>query len=186
MLENQHKRSLRCDAYRLKILDAFIGDLFLESIHMGTLQAYIEARREEGVKTHTINHGLQVVRHILNLAAGEWVDEYGLTWLVSAPKIKLLPEPDNRKPYPLNWDEQEQLFAVLPDYLKEMALFEFTSVRWWPETESNCRHEDFQSSALPTELSGQPSRLLNLLLAFKSSIFFRWYITRRFTASFTK
>jgi len=24
----------------------------------------------------------------------------------------------------------------------------------WPETESNCRHEDFQSSALPTELSG--------------------------------
>ena len=24
-----------------------------------------------------------------------------------------------------------------------------------PETESNCRHEDFQSSALPTELSGQ-------------------------------
>ena len=27
--------------------------------------------------------------------------------------------------------------------------------KWWPETESNCRHEDFQSSALPTELSGQ-------------------------------
>gem|GEM_PF-5573432 len=26
--------------------------------------------------------------------------------------------------------------------------------RWWPETESNCRHEDFQSTALPTELSG--------------------------------
>ncbi len=28
--------------------------------------------------------------------------------------------------------------------------------RWWcPGTESNCRHEDFQSSALPTELPGQ-------------------------------
>ena len=24
----------------------------------------------------------------------------------------------------------------------------------WPRTESNCRHEDFQSSALPTELRG--------------------------------
>ncbi len=24
----------------------------------------------------------------------------------------------------------------------------------WPRTESNCRHEDFQSSALPTELQG--------------------------------
>lgn len=26
---------------------------------------------------------------------------------------------------------------------------------WWPEVESNHRHEDFQSTALPTELSGQ-------------------------------
>ena len=26
--------------------------------------------------------------------------------------------------------------------------------RQWPEAESNRRHEDFQSSALPTELSG--------------------------------
>ena len=25
----------------------------------------------------------------------------------------------------------------------------------WPELESNQRHKDFQSSALPTELSGQ-------------------------------
>ena len=25
----------------------------------------------------------------------------------------------------------------------------------WPGTESNCRHEDFQSSALPTELPGR-------------------------------
>ena len=28
--------------------------------------------------------------------------------------------------------------------------------KWWPETESNRRHGDFQSPALPTELSGQP------------------------------
>src|SRR6267154_3659096 len=26
--------------------------------------------------------------------------------------------------------------------------------RWWPGTESNCRHYDFQSYALPTELPG--------------------------------
>ena len=26
--------------------------------------------------------------------------------------------------------------------------------KWWPETESDRRHKDFQSSALPTELSG--------------------------------
>ena len=32
--------------------------------------------------------------------------------------------------------------------------------KWWPETESNCRHEDFQSTALPTELSGHQDRKL--------------------------
>jgi hypothetical protein len=45
------------------------------------------------------------VRRILNLAASEWIDEYELTWLVSAPKIRLLPDTDKRQPYPLSWDE---------------------------------------------------------------------------------
>ncbi len=26
-------------------------------------------------------------------------------------------------------------------------------IKWWLEAESNCRHADFQSAALPTELS---------------------------------
>jgi integrase len=59
----------------------------------------------------------------LNLAAGEWMDEFGLTWLASAPKIKLLPEYDGRKPYPLTWEEQDQLIAALPLHLQEMSLF---------------------------------------------------------------
>jgi hypothetical protein len=29
--------------------------------------------------------------------------------------------------------------------------------KWWPRTESNCRHYDFQSYALPTELLGRPA-----------------------------
>jgi len=123
LLENTHKRSLRSDAERLKMLDGYIGDLALESIHMGSLQAYILARKAQGLKTRTINHGLQIIRHILNLAATEWIDEYGLSWLNAAPKIKLLREFDARKPYPLNWEEQEQLFAALPPHLREMALF---------------------------------------------------------------
>ena len=36
--------------------------------------------------------------------------------------------------------------------------------KWWPDQESNQGHQDFQSSALPTELSGQK---LKLLLHFK-------------------
>jgi integrase len=83
----------------------------------------IEARRREKKATGTINHGLKIVRRILNLAASEWVDEHGLTWLLSAPKIKLLPDTGKRTPYPLSWVEQRQLFRELPDYLAQMALF---------------------------------------------------------------
>ncbi len=46
----------------------------------------------------------------------------------------------------------------------------FRILRWCPETESNRRHGDFQSPALPTELSGQ-RRLLNHISPFQSRKF---------------
>ena len=67
--------------------------------------------------------GSKVVRRILNLAATEWNDEYGMSWLALAPKMRLLPDLDKRLPHPLTWDEQECLFRALPDHLAEMALF---------------------------------------------------------------
>jgi integrase len=106
-----------------ELVARFIGDLPLRSIHVGRLQPFIAARRAKGNKNRTINYGLQVVRHILNLAANEWIDEHGLTWLEHAPKIRLLREDDKREPYPLSWDEQERLFSFLPQHLRQMALF---------------------------------------------------------------
>lgn len=123
LIENQHKRSISDDAGRLREVVKYIGDLPIEAIHIGSLQSFIEGRRKDNVSMRTINHGLKIVRRILNLAASEWMDEFGLTWLISAPKIKLLPEPDLRKPYPLSWDEQHKLFQQLPEHLKNMALF---------------------------------------------------------------
>ena len=72
LTENQHKRSRRMDALMVKALDPFIGDLPLESVHIGTLQPYIEKRRKDLVSPRTINYGLQVTRRILKLAATEW------------------------------------------------------------------------------------------------------------------
>ncbi len=115
--------SIHKDAAVIKQLDRFIGDKWLDIIHMGVLQAFIESRRQDGVKTRTINHALKVVRRILNLAATEWIDDCGLTWLVTAPKIKMLPESDCRKPYPINWEEQTLLFNELALHLRNMALF---------------------------------------------------------------
>jgi integrase len=123
LLDNPHKRSIQEDARRLKLLDRFIGHLPLEAVHIGNMQTFIQARRKDKVKNRTINHGLQLVRHILNLAANEWLDEFGLSWLASAPKIRLLSETDQREPYPLSFAEQDKLFDQLPLHLREMALF---------------------------------------------------------------
>ena len=79
--------------------------------------AFIASRRADCVKTTTINLALGTVRRILNLAASEWRDERGMTWLEHAAKIKLLPAKDKRAPYPLSREEQSALFQGLPDYL---------------------------------------------------------------------
>jgi hypothetical protein len=117
-LEYQHKRSLDSDIGRLKSLMAWIGEMPLERIHTGTLQPWLNYRRDGGAKTGTINHGLKVVRRILNLAATEWFDEYGMTWLQAAEKIRLLADHSKQPPYPLGWDEQDALFKELPPTLR--------------------------------------------------------------------
>lgn len=123
VLENQHKRSIGDDVSRLKKLLPWIGSLPIDRLHRGSLQPWIDSRRRDGAKTGTINHGLQVVRRIMNLAAGEWVDDHGLTWLHAAPKTKLLANGDKQKPYPLSWVEQQALFSFLPAHLVDMAMF---------------------------------------------------------------
>jgi integrase len=144
VIENQHKRSIDDDIGRLKGLMPWIGAMPLDKIHMGSLQLWIEHRHKQGISPGTINQGLQIVRRIVNLAAGEWVDEQGLTWLQTPPKIKLLPHNAKRKPYPLSWEEQARLFQELPDHLEEMALFgvntgcrdaEICGLRWDYEVE---------------------------------------------------
>ena len=123
VLENQHKRSIDDDISLLKQLLPVLGALDLDKVHTGRLQPWIDKRRRDGKASGTINHGLKLVRRILNLAATEWADDNGLTWIYAAPKIKLVADNRKRQPYPLNWREQSLLFKELPDYLGQMALF---------------------------------------------------------------
>ena len=106
---------------------------------MGTLQAYMDRRKQQGKKNKTVNGALATVRRVLNLSARLWRDEHGLTWLESEPLIQLLPLHDARRPYPLSWEEQHRLFKALPDHLSRMCLFkvntgcrdgEVCSLRW--------------------------------------------------------
>jgi integrase len=121
--ENLHKRSIADDASRLKRILPFVGDLPLHQVHDGTLAPYVAACRKKGLKTKTINNGIEVVRRLLNLAARKWRDEQGLTWLETPPLLSMAEVTDARSPYPLNWDEQQYLLKALPDHLATMALF---------------------------------------------------------------
>ena len=118
-----YKKSIRKEAERLNQIHPWIGHVPLHKLHMGLLQPFIAQRRKDAVKSRTINQALKIVRQVVNFAADELIDEHGLTWLESAPKIKLLPEPHLRTPRPLSWDDQTRLFQKLPDHLATMALF---------------------------------------------------------------
>ena len=123
VLDNQHKRSLPSDIVQLRLLMPWIGHVPIHLINGGTLRPWALSREKAGKAAGTVNHGLKIVRRIMNLAASEWFDEHGLTWLLSPPKIKLLPDRDKRPPYPLSYAEQEALLRELPEYLAQMALF---------------------------------------------------------------
>ena len=119
VLEHQHKRTIDDDISRLKGLMPWIGGAAIDKLHMATLQPWMADRRGAGCAAGTVNNGLQIVRRILNLAASEWMDEHGLTWIQAPAKIKLIANPDRRQPHPLNWDEQMRLLAELPNHLIE-------------------------------------------------------------------
>ncbi len=141
LLENSHKRALGRDAQDIASVLPWIGTMALEDIHMGSLAPYIHARQGR-VKSATINRTMAVVRRILNLSARLWRDESGKTWLAELPLLQLLPKTDARKPRPITWSEQRELFAVLPPHLARMALFaihtgcregEIARLRWRQE-----------------------------------------------------
>lgn len=123
LAENQHKATIETDAIHLTMLADYIGHLALGQIHNVNLELFIKARLAQGKKKKTINLALQVVRRIVNLAAHEWRDSFGLSWLDKAPRIKMLKVDDARPAYPLSWEEQDRFFAKLPVHLREMALF---------------------------------------------------------------
>lgn len=101
-----------------------------------------------------------MVRHILNLAASEWLDEHSLTWLSFAPKIKLMPVKDARPPYPMSWEEQDYLFSLLPNHLQEMALFK---VNTGTREQEVCQLKwdwEIEVTALNTSVFLVPSRIV--------------------------
>ena len=135
--ENQHLKSIEAIKVALKRVRPYIDDLWLEDVHDETLEPFKSEALAAGLAVGSVNKTLSSVRRILNLAARKW-REGGHTWLTTPPLLDMV-KGDARKPYPLEWDEQQRLFAELPGHLERMALFavntglreaELVGLRW--------------------------------------------------------
>lgn len=118
-----HKASIKRDIYGLDRWIPRIGRRKLREIHQGILDPFIERDRASGLKSGTVRRDLAPVNRILQLAARLWRTEGGLSWLAEAPLIQMPDWKDARQPYPLNWDEQEQLLKHLPPHLIDPVIF---------------------------------------------------------------
>jgi integrase len=107
------------------------------------LAPFKEARRTQGIKAGTINRDLDSVRRVLTLAARVWRHPNGMPYIDTAPLL-IREHGQARKPYPLQWDEQERFLKELPQHLRDMALFmlntglrdqELCQLRWDWEVE---------------------------------------------------
>ena len=109
------------------MIEPWLGKPELVAIHDDTpeLVAFRKHRLDvDKVSPTTVKRTLEVVRHILHLAARKWRTEDNQPWLPIAPPLLEMPKnPHARAPYPLAWDEQRLLFSWLPKHLAEMALF---------------------------------------------------------------
>ncbi|MBL1319552.1 MAG: site-specific integrase [Methylophaga sp.] len=186
------KKSIDSDISRLTTLLPMVGDQYIDEMHIGTLQDWIAFRHEQGRKCNTINHGLKMVRQILNCAASEWIDQHRLTWLLQAPKIKLLNVTDESPAYPITWEEQEKLFELLPAHLNDMALFavntgcrdqEICHLRW--EMEIEVPQLNTSIFFLPKEMTkGKRNRVVVLNKIEKEVVDRRREIDSKFVFSF--
>lgn len=122
-LNEETKSSIKRDGECLANLDAWIGHLRVDQVHQGTLQPYINHRRDQGIKSATVVREMAVVRRILALASRVWRDLDDQPWLPVAPLLRMPDWKDAAEPHPLSIDEQRRFFKELPAHLAEMALF---------------------------------------------------------------
>lgn len=127
-VEEARHRSLTRDIHALRLVFPYIGHLPIEDVDNEALAPYKRDRlaglapppppgaAPKPMLPGTVNRDLATVVRVLNLAARLW------RWIPAAPLIQQVDGP-RKKPYPLNWNEQKDLFYFLPKHLRAAALF---------------------------------------------------------------
>ncbi len=118
--ETGHKRTHRHDIAKLKWLDPYLRDKYLDDITRDVIESIAEVKEQEGKSPSTVNRYLAVIRTIMRAAWLEW------DWIDKAPKIRMRKEPKKRVRF-LTRNEAERLLKELPDHLAAMARFAVTT-----------------------------------------------------------
>ena len=130
------------DKSKLRWLDQFLGELYLDEIDRELIDHIAETKRDEPNSSEpTANRYLALIRTVLRAARDEW------EWVDRIPKVKLFTEPKRR----IRWITREQadkLIAELPEHLADMADFSLaTGLR-----QSNVSYLRWEEVSLEREL----------------------------------
>lgn len=168
-LENQADRgkaSLSDEARTIAWLDPIIGQASIAELYDESLRPVVDLSRAAGNKTRTVRAKLELIRHMLHLAARKYRHPVTkLTLLSEAPLITLPRMTDKRPAYPLSWPEQRLFFQELPAHLADMALYcvntgcrdeEITGLQWAWEQRAMIRGAARSIFVLPRTKNGQP------------------------------
>ena len=113
--DTEHKSDHSKDIDKLKWLDAYLGNCYLDEIDRDLID-YIGRTKKGESSPSTANRYLAVIRAVLRMARDEW------EWVDKIPRIRLYPEPKRRVRY-LTRDEAAALISELPTHLADMAEF---------------------------------------------------------------
>ena len=87
--EKAHKVDIEQDKAKLRWLDAFFGDKYLDEITRDLIWEATEAKRAT-LKPASVNRYLGLIRAILRMARDEW------EWVDRIPRVRLYPEHNKR------------------------------------------------------------------------------------------
>ncbi|HEY0906849.1 MAG TPA: site-specific integrase, partial [Methylophilus sp.] len=103
------------DKSKLKWLDTFLGDLYLDEINLEVIRQIKNAKLKEASKS-TVNRYLALLRSILRRARDEW------EWIDKAPKVRLFQE-SNERVRALTVSQAKILLSELPEHQRMTVLF---------------------------------------------------------------
>ncbi len=105
-----------------KLLPVF-GHLYLEQLHQATVEPWIRSQLAAGNKSATVLRDIAgALMPVLRRANRVWRDG-DKPWLQAVPALEVPRLGDARAPRPLTWAEQDKLFSLLPEYLRQPARF---------------------------------------------------------------